>query len=128
MKIFEDRERYNNKVNFVDENNVLVGYDMNQCCCEDAGYFISDNIHKQVGYDTDISEFSVDVDMAPYFFDTKFYDTYDWEWTDEGGAAVFRLIDGEKELFLHLYNCHNGYYGHGFEMKLNDEVIHEGGL
>ena len=35
MKIFED----NIKVNFVDENNVFVGYDMRQSCCEQAGYF-----------------------------------------------------------------------------------------
>ena len=37
MKVF-DRD---GKVNFVDENNVILGYDMNQNCCEDADWFIT---------------------------------------------------------------------------------------
>ena len=32
----------NYSVNFVDENNTLIGYDMSQCCCEDADWFISE--------------------------------------------------------------------------------------
>ena len=43
MKIFNKTGNWENKVNFVDENNVVLGYDMEQCCCEDAGWFISDN-------------------------------------------------------------------------------------
>lgn len=32
---------------------------------------------------------------------------------DEGGIVVFRLLHPSKPpLYLHLYNCHNGYYGH----------------
>jgi hypothetical protein len=37
MKKFED----NGKINFVDENNVFMGYDMERSCCEVADWFIS---------------------------------------------------------------------------------------
>mgnify|MGYP007079497782 CR=1 FL=1 len=30
MKIFQDNDAWNGKVNFVDENNVVLGYDMGQ--------------------------------------------------------------------------------------------------
>ena len=39
MKIFDGDF---DKVNFVDENNVFVGYDLLQDCCEDANWFIAD--------------------------------------------------------------------------------------
>ena len=35
MKVF-DRD---GKINFVDKNNVVLGYDMNQDCCENANWF-----------------------------------------------------------------------------------------
>lgn len=41
MKIFER----DGKINFVDENNVLLGYDMSQDCCEHADWFILDTIY-----------------------------------------------------------------------------------
>ncbi len=44
--------------------------------------------------------------------------------------AIFRIIKGELDLpkYLHLYNYHNGYYGHGFQFKVGEKVIAEGGL
>jgi hypothetical protein len=49
-------------------------------------------------------------------FDIEFHRSYhDW---DGGGYAVFRLLDGGPNIvYLVLYNHHNGYYGHGFEVK-----------
>jgi len=40
MKVFDK----GGKVNFVDKNNVLVGYDMNSSCCEEFGWYIRDEI------------------------------------------------------------------------------------
>lgn len=41
----------------------------------------------------------------------------------------FKLIaENMPSLFLHLFNCHNGYYGHGFEAKIGDETWKEGTL
>lgn len=41
MKIFESKDEC--KINFVDENNVFLGYSMGQDCCEYAEWFISDD-------------------------------------------------------------------------------------
>jgi hypothetical protein len=42
--------------------------------------------------------------------------------------VIFRITDGAAEKFVHLFNCHNGYYGHGFGFKVGDTMIREGGL
>lgn len=47
---------------------------------------------------------------------------------DEGGVAVFRLVRGEDQRFLTLWNMHNGYYSHGFEMETNGETVRSGCL
>ena len=41
MKIFITED--GDKVNFIDENNVILGYDLTQDCCEQASWFIADN-------------------------------------------------------------------------------------
>ncbi len=38
--------------------------------------------------------------------------------------AIFKIINSKKEeLFLVLYNNHNGYYGHGFEFGVGENII-----
>ncbi len=76
--------------------------------------------------------------MSDYVFDKDFFQTIDylkdsdgsdWNALDSGSVAVFRIVGKEnKELFLHLFNCHNGYYGHGFEVKHGGEIVNEGTL
>jgi hypothetical protein len=29
----------------------------------------------------------------------------------------------ETDLYLHFYNVHNGYYGHGFKMEIGGKII-----
>lgn len=120
MKIFEtDR-----KINFVDNNNVFVGFDNQQCCCENFGYALTKEIPtKKVESDTP------EVDPDGYQFDTEFYTEGfpDSQW-DEGGRATFKLTKGEDTLYLTLFNSHNGYYSHGFEMKCGNELLREGSL
>ena len=38
MKIFER----DGKINFIDKNNVLVGFDYSRSCCEDFGWFVAE--------------------------------------------------------------------------------------
>ena len=114
MEIFDRKAPWPNKVNFVDENNVVVGYDMNMVCCEEAGWFIADDPTTEVAY----SPISKDIDS--YVFDPEYFEE---AWGVNIGPmtsiVIFRLINGEEEKFLHLYNCHEGYYHHGFEMTVN---------
>jgi len=116
MRIFETNE----KVNFVDKSNVFVGYDLRQHCCEKAGWFISTTEEKR------IIEQEFNIDTQQYNFDTKYFIENVLE---EGDIVLFRLIAKNKlDIYLHLYNCHNGYYGHGFESKIGDQIWKVGTL
>jgi hypothetical protein len=125
MKIFDQtaRDFWGSKVNFADENNVLLGYDTDQCCCENAGWFISDTPQAKV------IEGEQPNDLPGFVFDTSYFQEVSGEDEfDAGGMAIFRIHDGGKEKFIHIYNCHNGYYGHGFEFTRDAEKLREGGL
>lgn len=132
MIILDQTASYPSKVNFVDQNNVFLGYDMNQSCCEHAGWFISntpidlrnlsaehkDAIQNDTGKEHDTDE------LKDFVFDTEFFQEYecDSDYTfDSGGAVVFRIFNPKSrkrvkpEKFICLFNCQNGYYSHGFE-------------
>ncbi len=110
------------KVNFVDENNIFVGYDLGQDCCEYADWFVADQITPYT-YDPDAAPKEVP-DIEAYNFDKDFFQCVDSGDLDEGGMVAFRLVADEKpDLYLHLFNSHNGYYGHGFEVKHGGEIV-----
>lgn len=106
------------KVNFVDTNNVFVGYDLSQDCCEQADWFLSGNIEEGIPENIMKSDF-----LDGYVFDTEFFKEISGSDFEEGGMVVFKLVNIHQEKYLHLFNCHNGYYAHGFEMKINDKKI-----
>lgn len=135
MKIFNiardyEKDIYYSKVNFVDDSNVLVGYDTDQCCCEDAGYFISDKEENENKNDNGISD-----GLDGYVFDKSYFaevvpkrNEYG-SCLDCGGMVRFKLVcNGKPDLYLHLFNVHNGYYGHGFEFKMGDLVLKKGDI
>jgi len=134
MKIFNSNDGtfWGEKVNFVDKNNVVVGYDMDQSCCERADWFISDKITLSISE----NQAHNDSVLEDYVFDKEFFkevdyiknEKDDWNELDEGGMVIFRLSNGENELFLHLFNCHNGYYYHGFEMKDDKNIMQKGNI
>lgn len=129
MKVFER----DSKINFVDDNNVLVGFDYGQCCCEQFGYLFSETIDTNidaVNMDAaNINTKSVEFDHDGWNFDKTFIKVVNFENTwDEGGAVAFRLTKDKDEIFLILYNMHNGYYGHGFDMLEDGKIVHNGNL
>ena len=129
MKVFEGTPRgvWVEKVNFVDDNNVFVGYDMGQSCCEHADWFIATEITKEISSEKDHPR----PDLDGYIFDVDFMEKVDsigddYNELDEGGMVIFKMTkSGQPDLYLHLFNCHNGYYGHGFEMKIGEDVKHD---
>jgi hypothetical protein len=124
MKIFNQTADYSEKVNFVDINNVFVGYDLSRDGCGRADYFIS----KEELCNT-ISGNGIINDLNDYVFDLTYFVEIENENLDEGGMVRFKLICKDKpDLFLHLYNIHNGYYGHGFEAKIQDKLWKTGSL
>jgi hypothetical protein len=125
MKIFNDKN--DEKVNFVDDNNALVGFDMDQHCCESFGWFLSSKQPTKIEED----DYGEGLATEGYQFDVNYFEggcLQDDEGFEEGGMATFRLVKGEEEMFLTLHNTHNGYYSHGFEMKVGGEIIHDSSL
>lgn len=133
MRIFtKDNTCWDTKVNFVDENNVFLGYDLSQSCCEKAGWFISDvrntpetwdDVNKIFEINEDISQ-----DLSDFVFDTQVFEHHSAKECCDFSMIVLRIVnsDASQEKFIHIYNCHNGYYAHGFEMKKDDKIIQEG--
>jgi len=128
---------WENKVNFIDSNDVFVGYDLTQNCCENAGWFISKEIEYSEYYkkgfsgDTVFSEIEKDVnkDVSGYVFDVSEIIEYTDPRYGGNSIVVFKMIcDNKDPLYLHLFNCHNGYYSHGFECTVRGETFKEGRL
>lgn len=73
MKIFDKYENWNDRVNFVDENNVLLGYDMSQSCCEKAYWFIADEItlNNTVSFSNNSN---IPNDIEEWVFDPTFHE------------------------------------------------------
>lgn len=128
MKIFFDEDLWD-KVNFVDEQNTFVGYDMAASCCETSGWYISD--HRR--FDRDETE-TIKEGLEGYVFDRDFFEEVSSESLpnpdeDYGGLVRFRLIEsGKPDLFLHIFNSHNGYYAHRFSVEHSGVVVREGEL
>lgn len=102
------------KVNFIDKNDLFVGYDTNQGCCEHAGWFVS---NQQEKFTYDIEEGIRGYNLEDYHFKPvtveRVEDTDKYPSLDEGDMVIFTLInDAGDILYLHIFNSHNGYYGH----------------
>lgn len=121
MKVFDQIKGFEDKVNFVDENNVVVGYNLYASCCERAGYFFSDKEDESIrdgDYyldDDDIHYKNVITEetLEKYVFDAEYCKYGD-------SVVIFKLIsnlENYNPVYLYLYNIHNGYYAHGFAMK-----------
>ena len=129
MKIFDRVDPWPWKVNFVDENNVVLGYDMRQACCEHAGWFIADRPRKRIPESREAPG-----ELPGWVFDPGWFANGTIAWTKDhqvrhtGALCVFRIVKGESEQFIHLFNCHNGYYQHGFELKEGEAALKTGQL
>lgn len=127
IKIFEDQESLREHVNFVDDKNVFVGYDMSQQCCEYFTWYISKELNPS---DQEDDEYKIE--YPNHVFDVSFCETFSNDNPyNEGGTVVFKMINPNDEndiLYLHLVNVHNGYYTHGFIMKDNEKTIISGGI
>jgi hypothetical protein len=129
MKIFlQDPNSWGERVNFVDENNVVLGYDMGQSCCEHADWFIDDTPWQSC-YPDDLAPYKKTEGYDGWVFDPSFrLLTQNDGNFDAGGMAIFKIVKEGAEKFVHIFNSHNGYYGHGFEFKDKENLIIESTL
>ena len=124
MRVFYKGENWDSKVNFVDENNVLVGYDNHDDCCANGGWFISDD--KNEWLQDSFKEESMD--LPGFVFDKNYVERKIEGKYDEGAAIQFRLINGDNEKFITLYNFHNGYYSRGFDIFVGGQLETDGSI
>lgn len=135
MKIFDKQGTWSRKVNFIDENNVCVGYSLTQACCETADWcicdepFTAESLTREGLEAEEQGRDPTEDDWSGWTFDISFFEEFTAEEVLQAGImAVFRIVKGEEEKYLHLYNSHNGYYSHGFEMSEGGTVLREGSL
>jgi hypothetical protein len=137
MKIFNKDSGWDSKVNFVDSNNVVLGFDIAQCCCEEADWFIADSpTHKILDRKETID--GTPEEMVGWNFDPNYFQKvnyvpssgkpHEYNVLEEGSMVIFRIVKGDGEKFIHLYNCHNGYYSHGFNLNVEGRTIHDGDI
>ena len=75
MKIFKQKT----KTNFVDENNVLVGFDTEEQCYEDFGYVLTETMPSDIQYNPTVHKYVPngvlcnDIDLSGFVFDTSFF-------------------------------------------------------
>jgi hypothetical protein len=114
-RIWSHAEPFPDKVNFVDTNNVVLGYDLGLQCCEDAFWTISETPDGNSPTHRGDIRCPQEIELEGFRFDPSYFRRDDDATTDEY-AVVFRLVEseGERELFVRLENHQNGYYSHGF--------------
>ena len=121
MKVFEKSENgpWGNRLNFIDKNNVVVGYDYESSCCESFSFTVTNKEYLSGEISDDIIVNIDDVNNENLYFDTSYNVNVEDE-DREVYRTVFKILGCDTDLFLILENCHNGYYSHGFEMKDSD--------
>ena len=120
VKIWNCSSIWPNKVNFIDSENVILGYDLGSCCCEHAFWTITTNADGTGDklYQGD-EDNEAEYELEDYRFDPDFFlqDSPD----GENGIAIFRLehcvMKNKKDLYIRLENHQNGYYSHGFTFR-----------
>ena len=108
------------KHNWIDQNNVVFGYDDYTQCCETWGWGV---------YDPETGEkVAEDPSGLPYHFDfeaganacpLRIYTGEDT--TDEVQVTLVHDDDPKKKLIFECFNCHNGWYYHDFSFKRLEE-------
>ena len=105
MKIFNKTQKagWSDKVNFVDENNVMLGYDDEGQCSEDFGWAILDTVSDSA--ETIQENERGIIEMEGWTFDTSFFEKLPAEDNQDMSIAVFKITKGSSEKFVHIYNA-----------------------
>lgn len=111
MKIFKNSR----KINFVDENDVFVGFDFNENQTENLFWFLSDKINGEPDIISDNNIVTFDgwrIDVS-FFQKLQIADDF---------ILVFRILKNKKEKFLHIKNVKSPYC-HGFSFSISGQIL-----
>ena len=138
MRVFttpEDDVYEEDRVNFVDESNVLLGYAIEERCCEFVGWNVLDtkptakwSLKK---YEGSIEELNTAIE--PYRFTKKISvieHVGGGNWDDNVTRIVIAPIKAKRlpTKYVVLFNHHTGFYSHGFEFNDGETPIRVGAL
>lgn len=109
------------KVNYVDNNNLFAGFDMDCSCCEEPQHYIEDVNGNKVELNNSFNYLEFTGEL-PEEDECTMFDTY------KARIPLVNRITGET-YYLVFSNCHNGYYAHDYEFgKINIDLKKEGYL
>lgn len=98
---------------------IYVLIDDQQSCCESWGY-----IHSE---ESDLSGFVgahiIGVRLTDTALNTLITERGGEYGFDEGGIQFVDFITSRGKFQLAVYNAHNGYYGHGIVIAIDDRVV-----
>jgi hypothetical protein len=109
--IQENPSSWGDKVNYVDVNNRVLGFSLDQSCCEIFGHGVF------VGAGPDAPSSTDDIDAYSFVDEPPAEPPAGPMGTEGecGGRLAFRITaDGKPDLWVHIWNHHNGYYSHGW--------------
>lgn len=126
MEIF-DRD---GKINFVDENDVVLGYDLTTQCCERAGWYLAEEEPAELADNPAAADMSgrPSPDLSGWAFDPEYCRDLGLTFhpdLDDVNAVCFRLVNGAEQKFLVLFNAQNGHYCHGFSLTRDKTMLRE---
>lgn len=109
-----NKNTWEHKSNWIDQNNTVVGYDDEQQCCETFGWGVYDKVTRNRVADSP--------EGMPYHFgavcdEPLFASSY---LLDDPDIDQIELLPDDGKLpvlVFEFYNCHNGYYYHEFSVK-----------
>ena len=105
-----------------DKTEIMVMITNGQQCCEDWGYFSSDD-----NLDGYIAADLLKIELTDTALNKKVVENSGYH---EGGGGIqfVDFVTSKGAFQLAVYNAHNGYYGHGIVVTINGDVIHEDSL
>jgi hypothetical protein len=134
MRIFTPENSIDGRINFVDEDNVYVGYELHVDCCEQPGWFFTRKFDARTEKILQKAVAAEDKDIMDSLRVTVSLEELE-QYRFKIDAAVkgtrycgYRVITlqnvaTKKYLYLVLYNLHNGYYAHELLIKDVRNVI-----
>lgn len=115
---FPDKDRdyisYDGFIIITDKQSIKLGIDNGQSCCENWGYFMTnDDLGEFIGAEVmgvSIVDECLKKEKAP--------DIY------EGGVMFVNIETSNGTLQFTAFNSHNGYYGHT-ALVVSEQLVHE---
>ena len=102
-----------------DKQTIKLLIDNHQDCCEDWGYFMSED-----NFESFIGAKILEITLTDTALNTKKIDEHIEYGVDNGDIMFVNIVTDKGVLQFVAYNCHNGYYGHGAYV-FSEQLKHE---